>query len=76
MEGRGHALSTGLIARGATIATDNTRGQQHMLKPCHKTTPDVWDKKKVKPNRTTQGQRHEAGGREWRAEGMHWAQGR
>ena len=49
-------IGTRHASRMQRMATDNTRGQQHMLKPCHKTTPDVWDKKKVKPNRTTQGQ--------------------
>ena len=72
MEGRGHALSTGQIARGATIATHNARGQQHMLKPCHKTTPDVWDKKKVKPHRTTQGKWPETMRSGWQMAKAEW----
>ena len=40
-EGRGHALGTRQVARVQQMATDNTRGQQHMLKPCHRNTPDV-----------------------------------
>ena len=48
-EGKGHALGTCQIARvHDIIATDNTKG--------HRNKQDVWDKKKVKPYRTTQGQ--------------------